>query len=233
MNNDGLNKSKRLAWWKVALLFLGLLLLITFLITLVTREKFFYNLAAGIIVSWVVALITYYFWAIYFYNVNMGWEDADWDKLEEKKNGQSGLLDDEPTKNPNAAETLGLPPGTVRATLALTLLVGAMALMIASLELPHKMEQNSLFIDNYEFLKTAFIMMVAFYFGNKSLDFIKNKKSEPDANATSKPSGEREIETLTSPVLGSEAKQVIKANQSPETADESETGSFDDKDAKG
>jgi hypothetical protein len=233
MKTDDQKQPKMLSWWKVALLYIGLILFVTTVISLVNNDKMYYNLAAGIIISWIIALVLYYFWAIYFYNVNMGWEQKDWDDLEKKKGGQPGLLDDEPVVNPNAQETLGLPPGTVRATIALTLLVGALALMLASLELPHKLEQNNFFIDNFEFIKTAFLMMVAFYFGNKSLDFLKSRSPVYGAKNATQTGDDNQVETLTSPVLGSEAKQIIKTNQHPETQDDNKTSAFDDKEAQG
>ena len=233
MSTDDQNKTKMLTWWKVALMYIGLILVVTTVISLVNNDKMYYNLAAGIILSWIIALVLYYFWAIYFYNVNMGWEQKDWDDLEKKKGGQPGVLDDEPVVNPYATETLGLPPGTVRASIALTLLVGSLALMLASLELPYKLEQNHFFIDNFEFIKTAFLMMVAFYFGNKSLDFLSKRSPVYGPNNTSKPRNGDQIETLTSPVLGSEAKQIIKTNQNPETQDDNKTSDFDDKEAQG
>lgn len=233
MNDDDQKKIKRLSWWMVALLYLGLLLFITLLISLFTQEKIFYNLAAGIIISWIIALIAYYFWAIYFYNVNMGWEDADWSKQDALKKKDPELAEKEPEVNPNAKETLGLPPGTVRATLALTLLIGAMALMLASLELPHKMEQNSLFIDNYEFLKTAFLMMVAFYFGNKSLDFLKDRNPVHGSANAQLPAKEMVVETLPSPVTGNETKEVLKKGPVSEITDDGKVLDFNDNEAQG
>lgn len=224
-------KKSKLVWWKVALGYILLIIFCTSIISFIDSERMFYNLAAGIIVSWIIALVLYYFWAIYFYNVNMGWEDDDWEKLEEKKQGQSGLLDDEPTVNPNAGETLGLPPGTVRATIALTLLVAAMALMLASLDLPHELEQNSLFIDNYEFMKTAFLMMVAFYFGNKSFEVLNKQNKESQKTKAVGPFKQlSDAPAITSPISGSQAKDMLKNAEDIEILDDE---NFDDEEAAG
>ncbi len=233
MNNDHIQNTTILAWWKVALMYIGLIIISTALVSFVNPEKMYYNLAAGLIISWIIALVVYYFWAIYFYNINMGWTDADWEILEQRKENGDEYVDDEPTANPNATETLGLPPGTVRATLALSLLVGSLSLMLASLDLPYQLEQNQFFIDNYEFMKTAFLMMVAFYFGNKSIEYLKQRSPVYGPNTTSQQQDAAEPPSLSSPVQGSEAKQVIKANKAPEIHSTDETGDFDDKEAQG
>ena len=234
MNDDNLQKSKSLTWWKVTLMYIGLMFTITLLMSLVNKDKMFYNLSASIIISWIIAMVAYYFWAINFYNVNMGWEDADWDRVNKIKRGQPGLVDDEPTKNPNSEETLGLPPGTVRATLALTLLVNGLALMLASMEMPYTLEQNQLFVDNYEFLKTAFLMMVAFYFGNKSLDFLKSRNPVYGQQTPHRRNlNEGQNETLNSPVMADESLLSVTSTKNLEIEDDRSTKDFEDKAAQG
>lgn len=137
-----------------------------------SREQFFFDLATAMILSWIIMVIIYYIWAIFFYNVNMGWTDDDWEGLKKIKEEGGELPKDEPTKNPHAEETLGLPPGTVRGTLAVSLLVAGLAMLVASFQLDQTYDSNSLFVDNFEFFKTAFLMMIAFYFGDKSLKAI-------------------------------------------------------------
>jgi len=233
MNEDQHQKVQSLSWWKVAIMYIGLMFTVTLLISLINRDSTFYNLAAGIIVSWIISLVVYYVWAIHFYNVNMGWTDYDWQKLEKKKREQPDAIENEPEENPNASETLGLPPGTVRATIALTLLVGSLALMLASLEMPYKLEQNSFFIDNYEFIKTAFLMMVAFYFGNKSLEFLKDRNPIYGPKTTQSIPENTRVETLDSPVRSIETILPEKPRESTETQDDKNTADFDDKGAQG
>lgn len=160
----------------------GYLLLVAGITTVLTllrdNDTFFFNLAASVILSWIILLIVYFIWAIYFYNVNFGWEDEDWERLRNQKDllGGSELLDlNGPESNPHEGETLGLPPGTVRGAIALSLLVSGMALIIASFQLDQKYTNNQYVIDNFEFFKTAFLMMIAFYFGNKSLEVLNQK----------------------------------------------------------
>jgi hypothetical protein len=145
---------------------------IRFLIT--PRDSVFFAIAAAIVVSWILILAGYYSWAIYFYNINMGWTDQDWKDQEAKR--QANPNEVEPESNPNNEETLGLPPGTVRGTIALSVLVGGLAMLIASLAMPGKYSQNEFLVDNFEYIKTAFLMVIAFYFGSKSLEMIDRKR---------------------------------------------------------
>jgi hypothetical protein len=129
------------------------------------------NVAITIIISWLVILVGYYSWAIYFYNINLGWSDERWNR-QHKLQSETGSTE-EHDRNPHSEETLGLPPGTVRGTIALTLLMVGSALAIASFGFDRHVKPNSEFIDNFEFMKTAFLMMIAFYFGTKALDVFK------------------------------------------------------------
>lgn len=169
---------KRLNW--LLLCTVGLVELILMgLITVVTWKTIFgstvidvlYNvIAIDIILLWVGALIGYFTWAIYFYNINLGLTNEDWAEIRQKvRNGEHVTVRD---KNPHEKDTLGLPEGTIRGTLALSLAVGALALLIASLGIENTMPLNQLFVDTFDFFKTAFLMMIAFYFGNKSLQYL-------------------------------------------------------------
>jgi hypothetical protein len=48
--------------------------------------------------------------------------------------------------------------------------------MIASLGMPESMKANDVMIDHIEFLKTAFVMVIAFYFGSKSPEILRDGK---------------------------------------------------------
>src|SRR3954471_5600471 len=113
---------------------------VLFKFVLAPKEAFFFILAAAIVVSWILMLTLYYVWAIYFYNINRGWTDKDWDDHQTKVMVEG--TPSEPEENPNSYETLGLPPGTVRGTIALSVLVGGMAMLVASLAMPGKLSQN-------------------------------------------------------------------------------------------
>ena len=144
----------------------------------------FQILAASVIITWVMLVIGYYIWAIRFYCINLGWTDEDWaakgGKLPESKFAEdigkaTSVTPDtaEPVENPNKDQSMGLPEGTVRATIALSMLVAGLAMTIASFSMNNTFPLNALFIDHYEFFKTGFLMMIAFYFGTKSLDVLR------------------------------------------------------------
>ena len=156
--------------------FLGLALVaIVYQLFFGNPDDFFNMIALAVIIVWFGILTGYYAWAIYFYNINLGLTDEDWAEIRErKKYNPEGV--DEPKQNPNINQTLGLPTGTVRGTIALTLLVGGVAMTIAGLGMEHILEPNAFLVDNFEFFKTAFLMMIAFYFGNKSLELLRKEK---------------------------------------------------------
>ncbi len=136
----------------------------------------------GIVVIWSCVFLSYFIWAIYFYNINLGLTEDEWDKIhiarEKKLNGENYSVDDineEPAYNPYKDETFGLPPGTVRGMIAFTLLFGAIAMLIVSIGMKNEIDTNAMFWDQYEFFKTAFLMMIAFYFGSRSLQYLQNR----------------------------------------------------------
>jgi len=139
-------------------------------------------MAISIIILWIAVLIAYYAWAIYFYNINLGLTDSDWEKIEVSRTTDSPMADRE--DNPNALESLGLPPGTVRGTIALTMLVGALAMTLVLFGEGNRIKDNEIFVDNFDFFKTAFLMMIAFYFGQKSLEYLLPKKDAPQTTPT-------------------------------------------------
>jgi uncharacterized membrane protein YgcG len=130
-----------------------------------------------VIILWTCVFLGYFLWALYFYNVNLGLTEEDWDKIKREKlkknSGQffsQAVIDEEPKYNPYKEQTFGLPPGTVRGMIAFTLLFGAIALIIVGIGMKSTGEQGVVLRDEYEFFKNAFLMMIAFYFGSKSLE---------------------------------------------------------------
>ena len=147
----------------------------------------YHHLSISVIIAWILYLIGYYVWAIYFYNVNEGWTDEDWEKYDKNPGGIPGLVSEEaPEGNPNKGESLGLPPGTVRATLALSLMIAGLAMLIASFSMDRSYSASQIYVDNFEFIKTGFLMMIAFYFGAKSLDILRKTNM---SSSTSQPQG--------------------------------------------
>lgn len=189
------------------------------------------SLATALVINWMIVLVSYYIWAIQFYTVNFGWSISAWERhaaapeKDEKKK--------EPEANPNHGESLGLPEGTIRGTIAVTLLVGALAMMIASLGMDSRLNQNEFFVDNFEFFKTAFLMMIAFYFGNKSLEFLKDRKQVYGTGSATNPA--TASRPATPPVLNSSAQ--IDANAAKAALNETDLDSndpdFESADAQG
>jgi hypothetical protein len=129
-----------------------------------------------LIILWIGIMVVYFSWAIYFYNVNLGLTDKDWEKIEASKNTDNPLASR--IENPEKGESLGLPAGTVRGSIALTILVGGLALFIASLGRDNIVKENQIWVDYFDFFKSAFLMMIAFYFGGKSLEVLLPSKDK-------------------------------------------------------
>jgi len=139
-------------------------------------------LGLGIVIVWACAFLSYFVWAVHFYNISLGITDGGWKKITEAKNrkanGETYSVEDieaDRKFNPYSGETFGLPPGTVRGMIAFTLLFGAIAMLIVSIGMENQLDVNAMFWDQYEFYKTAFLMMIAFYFGNSALKYLKDR----------------------------------------------------------
>lgn len=134
-----------------------------------------------IIVIWAIIFLRYFIWAVYFYNINYGLTDHDWARIfKAKEDMDKGLTVDPedavgPDHNPYRSQTFGLPPGTVRGMIAFTLLFGAIGMLVVSMGMNDRIEEDSFFWDHFEFFKTAFLMMIAFYFGERSLKYLQKR----------------------------------------------------------
>jgi magnesium-transporting ATPase (P-type) len=169
----------------------------------------------GMIMVWSCIFICYFIWATCFYNLNYGITDKDWKKIEDAKKSRSdGLtynqedINEEPLYNPYRDETFGLPPGTVRGMIAFTLLFGAIAMLIVSFGFECKVCANNLLVDQFEFFKTAFLMMVAFYFGSSSLKYLKK-----DTNGKPRVNTREELYKQNQEVPGEKAVTVSESDQ--------------------
>lgn len=173
------------------------------------------SLATALVINWMIVLVSYYIWAIQFYSVNMGWSISAWKRNSEVTEPEARKKT--PEVNPHQEESLGLPAGTVRGTIAITLLVGSLAMMIASLGMDSRLNQNEFFVDNFEFFKTAFLMMIAFYFGNKSLEFLKDRKQVHGTGGAVTPS--RPSAPVLSPGVGANDARAALTETDLETND--------------
>ena len=147
-------------------------------------------IAINLVLLWAGVFIAYLGWAMYFYNINLGLTNEDWDRIKKQKQAMLDAVDGDVNKltgmaleeykklgsdsNPYQNETFGLPPGTVRGAIAISLLFGALALVLFSMGLDDKVEQSQVVQDYFVFFKDAFLMMIAFYFGNSSLKYLRS-----------------------------------------------------------
>lgn len=188
-------------------------------------EELYKHIALLILLVWFAALSAYYAWAIYFYNINLGLTNESWAELREKNKHTPDTNSTSTIKNPHADETLGLPKGTIRGTLALTLLIGGLAMTIAALDMKNSISEDTFLVDNFDFFKTAFLMMIAFYFGNKSLEMIGYKSRKIySASDTERESASNSSSNQTIPVAP--VDEVESASQSVNNGDG--TSGFDD-----
>lgn len=175
-------------------------------------------LGISVMLAWLGVLLFYYSWSIYFYNINLGITESDWEKIY-KRISEKRLLKEsgvevpdedlkEPDENPYKDETFGLPSGTVRGTIALTLLAGGISMLFFSF-CPFVTEQSDKFEKAFDFFKTAFLMMVAFYFGSHSLKILKNSSQED----TSTPKMPSEKKTVSQDVC--DKKEEVKLAEKP------------------
>ena len=145
------------------------------------EENIFKGIGLLFTTIWGAIFIIYFRWAIFYYNINYGKSRTFWDqvfKARQKKIDENPLNQteiDAPKDNPYRSQTFGFPPGTVRGMIAFTLLFGAISLLIVSFGLDGRIDESSFYWDHFEFFKTAFLMMIAFYFGSHSLKYLQNR----------------------------------------------------------
>jgi hypothetical protein len=228
---------------------IGLVELILLILVIVITSKamgtqdanFIYKMISiNILLIWIGVLIGYYTWVIYFFNINLGLTNEDWAEIREKE--QNGEPVEVRKENPHGNQTLGLPEGTIRGTLALSLAVGAMAMLVASLGIDHTMSANELFIDTFDFFKTAFLMMIAFYFGNKSLQYLNLnpvKGGKGQAQTTDNSPTLSELKPTLAPAVDPDVAgvraQLMDEKEGPDDVakDKSSEGAFDKPNANG
>ena len=75
-------------------------------------------------------------------------------------------------QNPYKDDTLGMPTGTIRAFLTLTLLIANCLVLYVSVYAP----PSAAYAQRTEFIATAFLMMIAFYFGSRAVDVFKSRE---------------------------------------------------------
>ncbi|UII25984.1 hypothetical protein LVD15_22185 [Fulvivirga maritima] len=193
----------------VELILLGLMVYVTFFQYPKKDDEIdiFSVMAMDLVLLWLGVVIGYYSWAVYHYNINFGLTNEDWARI--RRQQELGLETEVVNENPHKDQTLGLPEGTVRGTLALTLAVGALSMLMASLGMEDRMPVNMLFIDVFEFFKTAFLMMIAFYFGNKSLQYLNDGSNTVKSADSNNPSQQIAPPPEPASTEGSTARHIL------------------------
>ena len=142
------------------------------------------KLALIVILAWMALLIAYYAWQIYFYNYNYGKSSAFWKRfvelsISDSRKSEAQLYKEfaAPDKNPFQDQTFGLPPGTVRGTMALTVLVGGLCLLILAIG-GSKLFDEPAFARQLNFFEQAFLMVIAFYFGTKGFEIMQQEETK-------------------------------------------------------
>lgn len=176
--------------------------------------------------GWIAVVVAYFWWAIRHYNLNWGLSPEEWkilhpetyckDKTEietylqrrldlEKRTGKPLV---EPTANPYEKDSFGLPPGTVRGALALSILMAFLLIQAVGLISPEILQGN------FEQLNSVFKMVMAFYFSARALEVLdKNRKAGTD-------NGKAEPEAApASPAADVPANSNSPAAQAPAEAD--------------
>jgi hypothetical protein len=173
------------------------------------------RIALSLLVVWIGIVICYLAWSTYFYNFNFARSAAFWKKFVAKakeyeisgEKTEAELYEElaAPRENPYKDETFGIPPGTVRGILALTILMGSISLFIGLLSQDPPLA-DSVFYSYFQFFEDAFLMVIAFYFGTKGLDIITRRRG--DASAT--PLIERGVQRPTASDLMATPPEAIQ-----------------------
>lgn len=163
---------------------IGLLVYVNFFTG--TTLDIYDRVSLSLVLCWMSIIICYLAWAVYFYSFNFGRSTKFWERFREttekyKKRPDKTESDvykdlEAPRTNPYADETFGMPPGTIRGTLALTILMGGIALFV-SLFSEDSPFGDTQFYSYFQFFEDAFLMVIAFYFGTKGLDIITRQRS--------------------------------------------------------
>lgn len=164
----------------------------------VEHDNLFQAVGLATVVIWIAAFLIYFMWSVYHYNINYGLTDQDWQRIYDAKDRYSEGMPVKPSEmetpeyNPYRSQTFGLPPGTVRGMIAFTLLMGGMSLLIVSYGSQYSGGEIALLRQQFEFFETAFLMMIAFYFGDKSLKYLQKRWVDPNKNQGKTPDADDE-----------------------------------------
>ncbi|WP_339902838.1 N-acetylmuramidase family protein [uncultured Cyclobacterium sp.] len=179
----------------------------------IEHDNLFQAVGLATTVIWIALFLIYFMWSVYHYNINYGLTDQDWQRIYDFRDMHSKGIPvkasdlEMPEHNPYKSQTFGLPPGTVRGMIAFTLLMGGMSLLIVSFGTQYSGVDAALLSQQFEFFETAFLMMIAFYFGDKSLKYLR-ERWVPKQNNTQN-GGQVQNNQSLSPSSSQESKAMV------------------------
>ena len=122
---------------------------------------------------WLVGSFALILFGLYYFNFTAGLGRKKYHELMRLIDEDDTIPFDEKAnrypQNPHREETLGLPKGTVRGFLTITLLIANCLILY----IIHYAPPSALYEGRLEYIKTAFLMMIAFYFGSKAVDALQ------------------------------------------------------------
>ncbi|MEX2564540.1 MAG: N-acetylmuramidase domain-containing protein [Cyclobacteriaceae bacterium] len=194
----------------------------------VEHDNLFQAVGLATVVIWIAVFLIYFMWSVYHFNINYGLTDQDWQRIYDAKDRYSQGMPvkesemETPDYNPYRSQTFGLPPGTVRGMIAFTLLMGGMSLLIVSYGSQYTGNEMALLRQQFEFFETAFLMMIAFYFGDKSLKYLRNRWT------SNQPGEEKKPENIQKPGSSpqSDDPRILTKFQEDELAFQEEDAAF-------
>lgn len=165
--------------------------------------------ALGIVVVWLVLVVAYFGWAIHFYNINLGMTSREWKVISPeiyaspkehaayvaRREAVAAALNSDtggaptsstacalllaPKANPYRRDSFGLPPGTIRGVLALTVMIVFVVAEVA------RAFGGNVEADRVADIRTVFEMVLAFYFGSRAVEVLQKASTvaKPVADA--------------------------------------------------
>lgn len=125
---------------------------------------------------WFLLFFGIIFYALYRYNFNAGLNRKKYRELVRKIDRDNQIPVDQKAahypQNPYKTETFGVPRGTVRGFLTFTLLIVNCLILYILIYAP----PESLLEGRLEYVKTAFLMMIAFYFGTRAVEVLRTRE---------------------------------------------------------
>ena len=199
------------------------------------RDRSSYNwvrrISIAVVVVWFLFMLTAVFWAVRRFHFTGGLPRKKYEQLVEAVDEDDTiplyLKEEHYPQNPYKDETFGLPKGTIRGFLTLTLLIINCLILYIGVYAPPTAD----FDDRVGYMQDAFLVMIAFYFGSKAADLLQNQRQrrskydreEPDSDGVDTPVAEG-ASGGPSPTARVRRPAPVPMDARPATSPEQETG---------